>query len=111
MARPTLANQKRVMTRKRMLVIGILSAAIIAFGLLSNHGLLSRWSLSSEQSTLSGEITNLRMREDSLRGLIHSLEQDTLAIERLARERYGYIRPGERVYRIQRDTTDDNNDD
>lgn len=111
MARPTLANQKKVMTRKRMLIIGMLCALIIAFGLFSTHGLLSRWGLSSEQTALGTEISDLRSREDSLRGLIKELQDDTIAIERLARERYGYIRPGERVYRIHRDTTHDSNHD
>lgn len=38
--------------------------------------------------------------EDSLRSVIKSLESDTTIIERLARERYGYVRPGEQVFII-----------
>ena len=56
---------------------------------------------------MSSEITSFRATEDSLRGLIHDLQHDTLKIERLARERYGYLRPGERVYIIKRDTSED----
>lgn len=107
MARPSVASQKRLMTRKRLIVIGALTATIIAFVLFSSHGLLSRWRLSDERSSLSEEITDLRATEDSLRTLIRELRDDTLYIERLARERYGYLRPGERVYIIKRDTTED----
>ena len=104
MARPSLVNQKKVMTRKRLLIIGVLSAIVIAFVMFSSHGLMSRWRLTAERENLNSEIGYLRLQEDSLRSLINRLEHDTIEIERLARERYGYIRPGEKVYLIrQRD--------
>jgi cell division protein FtsB len=108
MARPSVATQKRLMTRKRLLVIGILSATIIVFVLFSSHGLLSRWRLTGERNDLVEDIDRLRASEDSLRTMIVNLKDDTLQIERLARERYGYIRPGERVYIIKRDSLEDN---
>lgn len=95
------------MTRKRLIVIGLLTATIIVFVLFSSHGLLSRWRLSDQRADLVEEIDELRATEDSLRALIHDLREDTLKIERLARERYGYVRPGERVYLIKRDTSED----
>ncbi len=107
MAKPSVATQKRLMTRKRLIVIGVLTATIVVFVFFSSHGLLSRWRLTSERSDLQTEIGQLRGREDSLRSVISALQTDTLQIERLARERYGYIRPGERVFIIKRDTTED----
>jgi cell division protein FtsB len=47
----------------------------------------------------------MRRVEDSLRAAIRHLETDTTEIERLARERYGYVREGEEVFIIKRDTT------
>ncbi len=40
------------------------------------------------------EVTRLRARVDSL-------ENDSATIERIARERWGLIRPGERLYRFE----------
>lgn len=99
--KPSVAFQKRLMTRKRLVVISLLAALLGAFVLFSSHGLLSRWSLSSQQSTLEGQISELRQLEDSLRTVIHQLKTDTLLIERLARERYGYVRKGEQIYIIK----------
>lgn len=99
--KPSVALQKRLMTRKRLVVISILAALVAAFVLFSSHGLLARWSLSAQQSTLHAEITHLRQLEDSLRTVIHQLKTDTLLIERLARERYGYVRKGEQIYIIK----------
>ena len=39
------------------------------------------------------EVTQLRARSDSL-------QYDSAALERIARERYGMIKPGERLYRF-----------
>jgi cell division protein FtsB len=36
-----------------------------------------------------------------LRARVDSLEHDSATIERIAREKWGMIRPGERVYRFQ----------
>lgn len=38
---------------------------------------------------------------DSLRARVDSLENDSATIERVARERWGLIRPGERLYRFE----------
>ena len=45
------------------------------------------------------EVAALRAREDSL---LH----DSATIERVARERYGLIRPGEKLYRFVQDSAD-----
>jgi cell division protein FtsB len=37
---------------------------------------------------------------DSLEARADSLQSDSATIERIARERYGMIRPGERLYRF-----------
>jgi cell division protein FtsB len=102
--KPTLAVQKKVMTRKRLIITAVFTGAIVLFVLFSSHGLLSRWRISSDHESLERQVISLKHTEDSLRALIKNLETDTLEIERLARERYGYIRPGERVFRIKRTT-------
>lgn len=104
--KPTLALQKKVMTRKRLIITAVFTGAIVLFVLFSSHGLLSRWRISSDHENLERQLVSLKRTEDSLRILIKDLETDTLEIERLARERYGYIRPGERIYLIRRDTTE-----
>ncbi len=46
------------------------------------------------------ELEELRRRIDSLQALADSLETDSLTLERIARERFGMIRPGEVLYRF-----------
>ena len=45
-------------------------------------------------------LDSLRVEVDRLQARADSLENDSATIERIARERYGLIRPGERLYRF-----------
>ena len=98
------AAQQRIMTRKRLITIVGLTLAVLAFILFSNYGVVTRVSLMSETSDLEGHVNELRSTSDSLRRQIRILESDSTEIERLARERYGYVRPNEEVFIISRDT-------
>ena len=54
----------------------------------------------------SAELARLRYENDSLRAWADSLRTDSATLERLAREQYGMVRPGETLYRVERDTVD-----
>lgn len=103
MAKLNVASERRGMTRRTLLIIGVLTAAIVAFVLFSTYGVITRIQMTAEGSALEVEINELRKTEDSLRAVIKTLEHDTLAIERLARERYGYVKQGEQVFIIEKD--------
>lgn len=106
MAKVGVATQKKTMTRKRLIVIVVLTTIVVAFVLLSPYGVFTRVKLEGDVDALNVRITEARYSVDSLRGIVKRLETDTTEIERLARERYGYVRPGEDVYIIRRDSTD-----
>lgn len=103
MAKELPVSQKKLMTRKRLIVIGILTAAILAFVIFSSHGILSRVGIASDAAQLRQTLSKMKHEEDSLRADIIKLQYDTLEIERLARERYGYVRLGEKVFVIKRE--------
>ncbi len=50
---------------------------------------------------LEAEVARLEARNDSMRQVLHRLQNDPAYLEKLAREQYGMARPGERVYRIR----------
>lgn len=62
-----------------------------------------RAELSQEQVRLE----QARVEIQRLQARVDSLESDSATLERLARERYGLIRPGERLYRFVEDTAAD----
>ncbi|MFM8770872.1 MAG: septum formation initiator family protein [Candidatus Kapaibacterium sp.] len=99
------AALQRLMTRKRLLVIAALTSVVLVFIFFSNYGVITRLSLLSETAELEQHFVLLQNTADSLRRQKHILETDSTEIERLARERYGYVRPNEEVFIINRDTT------
>jgi cell division protein FtsB len=107
MAKVAVTTQKKTMTRRRLIVIGVLTGVVILFVLFSPYGLVTRWSLEADLDELAQDRTRVTATGDSLRKVVNTLQHDTTEIERLARERFGYVRPGEEVYIIRRDTTED----
>lgn len=93
------------MTRKRLLLILSLTVIVAVFVLFSQYGVVTRVGLTSDTTDLSSQLMQQRWIADSLRGVIKKLETDTTEIERLARERYGYVREGEEVFVIKSDST------
>jgi len=104
MANPAVTKQRSTMTRKRLLVIGILTVVVALFVLFSSYGVFTRLGLESDKGALNARIAAERRIEDSLRTEVHKLVSDTTEIERLARENYGYVRQDEDVFIIKHDT-------
>lgn len=84
--------------RRRFWLSLALVAAALAYISFSDFGVLRRARLSAKQSELKASIETERLRSDSLRSRIKALRADTTEIERIAREKYGMIKPGEKVY-------------
>jgi cell division protein FtsB len=54
-----------------------------------------------EYTSLYNQLYSDRAAGDSLKREIARMKTDTVAIERLARERFGMVRPGESIYRVE----------
>ena len=83
----------------RIMVIGLIVLVAAVF-IAGDVGL---WNLSIAQKALLGlEEDNSELEEviSGLRTEITALESDPFAIEKIAREVFGYVRPGDRVYRM-----------
>jgi cell division protein FtsB len=84
--------------QKRRTMFGVLiGVPIAAYTLFSSRGLFSRVSLEMERHSLKERVEADTLEQDSLKRVIERLQTDTLLIERIAREKYGMVRPGERV--------------
>jgi cell division protein FtsB len=77
-------------------------------------GEYSLWDVRRLEKQRQQEVQQLRQARSDvqrLRARADSLEDDPATLERIARERYGMIRPGERLYRFaeKRDSAAGNN--
>ena len=91
------------MTAKRIAIVVVVLAALFVL----QAGEYSTWdylTLRREERGERARIAVLQREVDSLGRAAKAAETDAGVQERMAREEYGMIRPGERVYTILRDS-------
>jgi cell division protein FtsB len=74
----------------------------LAFGLFGGeYRAIDSWKLKRQVRDEQAALEGLLLEIDSLRAYAESLETNRVTQERVARERFGMIRDGEIVYRIE----------
>lgn len=86
--------------RRKSFYATLVAVPLLAIFTFGNRGLLKRFQLEHQVEDLRIGLYEDRAVGDSLKKEIAKLRQDTTTIERLARERYGMVRPGETIYRV-----------
>ena len=105
MTRPGRPKHEPVSLRKRILLTAALCAilALVGRSILGDRGLFEVWRKKSAHQQLAVEVQLLRDENTSLHRQIEALRHDPLAIERIAREELGYVRPGEITFVFRED--------
>ena len=96
----TRVRRRAQLQRVRRLVfwgVGIFLAYTFVGG---PYGFIHYQQLKNRQKGLQIESCKLTARVAGLQQEVHRLQFDTLYIEKIAREKHGFARPGERVYMI-----------
>ena len=79
-------------------------AALTIFGLglfvFNDLGLLKWYSLRKERIRIQYEIDELIQRESHLTQEIVKIKSDDTYLEKIARERFQMVKPGEKVFRV-----------
>jgi cell division protein FtsB len=94
------------MTRGRRLLLAVVALGMAGYAVEGGeYGSLDLLSLRRQVRTERAALDRLRHEVDSLRQEERSLAQDPRVQERVARELYGMLRPGEVLYQVvPRDT-------
>ena len=79
------------------LFVCVFIAIIIIF---SDYGIIKRISLEMKSTKLQQEINSQKQITDSIQIAIDKLKNDTMEIEKIAREKYGMSKKNEDVYYI-----------
>jgi cell division protein FtsB len=88
--------------RPFLLFLSLFGVAMIAISLFGDQGLFAYRSLANQARQLRQEVTALESQEDDLARQIHALRSDPAAIEKLARQKLGFAKPGEIVIQLPR---------
>jgi len=93
---------KKIVRNKRLVlavVVGVPLATYLVFG---NRGILQRVRLQQQKNGLEMKIRTAEADSQALQAESKALDGDRKAIEKVARERYGMVRDGEKVYKVNR---------
>lgn len=72
----------------------------ISLLLFSDRGLINLWSLKKEKLKIQNEINSLRNQIAMLEKEEEKLKFDEKYIEKIAREKFKMVKPGERVFKV-----------
>ena len=81
----------------RAAILAVIALAILGFG---GQSLGRLWNMKREVDGLEREIAALRAETDRVSASVTRLRSDPDAIEQIAREELGLIKPGERVLKL-----------
>ena len=84
----------------RTLRAGALAVAALAILGFGGQSLSRLWQMKHEVDGLEREIATLRAEADRLSAAVARLRSDPQAIEQVAREELGFVKPGERILKL-----------
>lgn len=85
----------------RKVIYGVLALTALYFlALGGEYSFLDLWRLERQHAREAAELEAVHAEVRSLERRADSLTTDSATLERIARERYGLIRDGERLYRF-----------
>ena len=84
----------------RTLRAGALAVAALAILGFGGQSLSRLWQMKHEVDGLEREIATLRAEADRLSASVARLRSDPQAIEQVAREELGFVKPGERILKL-----------
>jgi cell division protein FtsB len=93
----------------RRYLLEILGLALVALGIhdfFGAHGYLAMRRSEKQIEQLHGEIEKLNHDNQSLAEQVNALKTDPKAIEKIAREDMGLVRPGETIFKLPPEATD-----
>jgi len=94
---------KKQMKRRSVFIPVMIIVPVVSFMVFSNKGLLKRLQLEAETTEMRQKIDEAKAEQKQLEAQVKALEKDPRAVEKVAREKYGMIKPGETVYKVKKE--------
>ena len=100
--KPRRFKQQVAATQKQFIrgIIFLLCVTLLIIFIFGDHGLLQLYKLERERAKVQAQIAQLRKEREREMVEKNRLENDIQYLEKLARERYRMVKPGEKVYKV-----------
>ena len=93
---------KRLVKNRRLLLALAIGAPVLLYVAFGPRGVMKRIELTRQKAELEEQIRAAEAETRRLQAESKSLDGDKKAIEKTAREKYGMVRPGETVYKVNK---------
>ena len=93
---------KKLLRNKRAMAGLIVGTPLLLFLMFGSHGIVQRIRLQNQKAELEAKIKQAEAETRSLQAESKAIEGDKKAIEKVAREKYGMVRDGETVYKVNK---------
>lgn len=96
------ATAKKLLKNRKLMIacgVALLLGSYVVFG---NRGIMQRFRLQQQKAELEVKIKQAEEETKALQSQSKALDGDKKAIEKVARERYGMVREGEKVYKVNK---------
>lgn len=92
----------RFRLKKRSYIL-LISIAVVAglFFLFYKFGIMKYYDLSNQKDELQRKVDEVNLENERLRAEIDSLKTSDAKIEKVAREKYHMLRPGEKAFKVE----------
>ena len=90
----------RLWSNKKLSAILAAAFVILLYVLFNNQGIVQRVRLERQKKEMLQKIQQAEQEQKQLQDQSKALDGDKKAIEKVAREKYGMVREGEKVYRV-----------
>ena len=107
--KPRKVQQQVSATQKQFIrgIIFLLCITLLIIFIFGDHGLLQLYKLKRDRAKVQAQIAQLRKERERVMVEKNQLENDIQYLEKLARERYRMVKPGEKVYKVIPEKKDD----
>ena len=98
-----IGRSKSIFPQQKHLYKGIVFLMFFSFAVIfvfGDHGLLKLYNIKNERKIIQKKIAQLREEKEILKNEKNRIENDLDYIEKIAREKYKMVKPGEKIFKV-----------
>ena len=101
--RRKISKPKSILAPQKQLFKGIVFLIFFSLAIVfifGDHGVLKLYKIKTERKVIQKKITELREEKEKLKNEKSRIENDLDYIEKIAREEYKMVKPGEKIFKV-----------
>ncbi len=102
-AKKKFSRSKSILAPRKQLFKGIVFLIFFSLTIVfifGDHGVLKLYKIKNEREMIQKKIAELREEKEKLKSERNRIENDLGYIEKIAREKYKMVKPGEKIFKV-----------